>query len=74
MSTEIRIEAMQRGDWIAVRAIYGEGLAGGLAAFMKTPPKWPAWDAGHLAAPRLVARDAGGTVAGWGALSPVADT
>lgn len=67
-------EEMQRRDWTEVRAIYGEGLATGLAAFMKTPPKWPAWDAGHLDVARTVARDDAGHVLGWSALSPVPDT
>lgn len=73
VNANIHIDAMQRSDWLAVRAIYGEGLATGLAAFIKNPPKWPAWDAGHLPVARHVARR-GDTVVGWGALSPVADT
>lgn len=68
------IEQMQRDDWKAVRAIYGEGLATGLAAFMTSPPKWGAWNAGHLGLGRLVARRPDGTVAGFAALSPVPDT
>lgn len=68
------IDKMQRQDWPQVRAIYGEGLATGLAAFTKTPPKWPAWDAGHLDFARTVARDAAGDILGWSALSPVPDT
>ena len=68
------IESMQRGDWPAVRAIYGEGLATGLAAFMTSPPKWGGWNAGHLDIGRLVARDTGGRVTGFAALSPVPDT
>ena len=40
------IAEMRRRDWSQVRAIYGEGLATGLAAFMTAPPKmaglgWP---------------------------------
>lgn len=34
------IQDMQRNDWTQVRAIYGEGLATGLAAFVTAPPKW----------------------------------
>ena len=68
------IDAMQRDDWRAVRAIYREGLAGGLAAFMTAPPAWPAWHAGHLEIGRFVARDAERRVAGWAALAPVPDT
>ena len=68
------IDTMQRQDWAQVRAIYGEGLATGIAAFMKTPPKWPAWHAGHLEFGRFVARDRAGAVFGWSALGPVPDT
>ncbi|MGI9478060.1 MAG: GNAT family N-acetyltransferase [Hyphomicrobiaceae bacterium] len=68
------IEPMQRRDWAQVRAIYGEGLATGLAAFTQSPPKWPAWDAGHLEIGRTVAHDPAGTVLGWSALSPAPDT
>ncbi len=68
------IEPMQRQDWAQVRAIYGEGLATGLAAFTKSPPKWMAWDTGHLDIGRTVARDSAGAVLGWSALSPVPDT
>ena len=68
------IETMQRDDWPMVRAIYGEGLAGGLAAFTLTPPKWPEWNRDHLAFGRLVTRDAAGDVCGWAALSHVSDT
>ncbi len=68
------IETMQRDDWTAVRAIYGEGLATGLAAFTTSPPKWGAWNAGHLDIGRLVARQDDGSGAGLAALSPVPDT
>lgn len=68
------IEIMQRDDWSAVRAIYGEGLATGLAAFTTSPPKWGAWNADHLDFGRLVARRGDGTIAGFAALSPVPDT
>jgi|APSaa5957512535_1039671.scaffolds.fasta_scaffold42520_2 phosphinothricin acetyltransferase len=78
MKINAMIENMQRDDWKDVRAIYGEGLATGLAAFMTSPPKWGAWNAGHLEIGRLVARDDndenGGAIAGFAALSPVPDT
>lgn len=73
MALDFTIEPMQRSDWGPVRAIYAEGLATGLAAFMASPPLWKSWDAGHLPVGRLVARHSGGVV-GWAALSPVADT
>jgi L-amino acid N-acyltransferase YncA len=68
------IDDMTRDDWRRVRAIYGEGLATGLAAFTTSPPKWGAWNASHLEFGRLVARRAPGDVAGFAALSPVPDT
>ena len=71
---DVIIEPMQRQDWAQVRAIYGEGLATGLAAFMPSPPKWPAWNTGHLMLGRTVARDPSGAVLGWSALSPASDT
>jgi len=60
-------------DWPAVRDIYAEGLATGIAAFMSRPPSQPDWNAAHLPFGRLVAR-ADDTVLGWAALTPVADT
>jgi len=67
------IDDMQRRDWSQVRAIYGVGLATGLAAFMLTPPRWEAWDARHLKLGRTVGRNAVGAVLGWSALAPVPD-
>ncbi len=57
-------------DWPAVRAVYLEGIATGDATFEQTAPEWDQWDAGHLRAPRIVARE-GGEVLGWAALSPI---
>ena len=71
MSTAFTIDEMRRGDWSRVRAIYGEGLATGLAAFMLNPPKWTAWDAAHLPFGRFVARGGDGAILGWAALTPV---
>lgn len=67
------IDDMQRQDWAQVRAIYGEGLATGLAAFMTAPPRWPVWDKGHLPLGRTVARGSEGRILGWSALAPVPD-
>ncbi|MEZ5855752.1 MAG: hypothetical protein R3D67_13780 [Hyphomicrobiaceae bacterium] len=67
------IVAMDRADWKAVKAIYAEGLATGLAAFMTTPPLWRDWDRQALAIGRLVARS-GNDIVGWAALAGVADT
>jgi phosphinothricin acetyltransferase len=64
------IESMLPADWPAVRRIYAEGIATGRATFDTEIPEWEIWDAGHLAAPRLVARH-DGEVVGWAALGPV---
>ena len=64
------IEPMHPADWPAVRRIYAEGIATGRATFDTEIPDWEGWDAGHLAAPRLVARE-DGAVVGWAALGPV---
>jgi L-amino acid N-acyltransferase YncA len=65
----LTIDAMQAGDWSAVRAIYEEGIATGLATFERSSPSWDAWDRSHRHECRLLARDASGAVAGWAALS-----
>jgi L-amino acid N-acyltransferase YncA len=70
---EIRIGPMAAEDWPACRQIYEEGIATGQATFETVAPDWAAWDAAHLAAGRMVARDAEDRVIGWAALSPVSD-
>lgn len=65
---------LQKADWKQVRAIYAEGLATGLAAFMTSPPLWKAFNATHLPLGRVVARDGDGDILGWAALAPVPDT
>ena len=67
---ETVIRAMAPDDWPEVERIYAQGIATGDATFETTTPTWEVWDAGHLAAPRLVAEE-GGRVVGWAALSPV---
>lgn len=64
------VEEMQPSDWEAVRAIYLEGIAGGIATFETDAPSWEKWDAKHLPRFRFVAR-AAGAVCGWVALSAV---
>jgi len=64
------IDALHKGDWSEVRAIYVGGIATGQATFETQAPTWEAWDAGHLPQPRLVAR-CGGHIIGWAALSRV---
>lgn len=66
------VDSMEPSDWPRVRAIYEEGIRTGHATFETTVPAWEAWDASHLGAPRLVARDGDG-VLGWAALTPVSD-
>ncbi len=68
---EFSISPMAAGDAEAVLAVFAEGIASGDATFQTEAPDWPEWDAGHLPAPRLVARDAQGVLLGWCALSPV---
>ena len=71
--SEFSIETMHRKDWVQVKAIYAEGLATGLAAFMLAPPIWKDWHADHLKVGRLIARNQTGEVLGWAALAPVPD-
>jgi phosphinothricin acetyltransferase len=66
----VHVEPMAAADWPAVRAIYGDGIAGGNATFETELPAWEAWDAAHHPFGRLVARPAE-PVVGWAALSPV---
>ena len=64
------LRAALPSDWPAIARIYEEGIATGVATFEVGVPSFEAWDAAHLAAPRLVAEDAGDVV-GWIAVSPV---
>lgn len=73
MGQQVSIDDMRTVDWARVRAIYAEGLADGLAAFLTTPPVWKTWNANHFDFGRLVAR-CDGRVVGWCGLSRVADT
>lgn len=60
-------------DWPQVRAVYEAAIAGGDSTFETSAPSWEAWDASHLHAHRLAARDAHGRLIGWAAVSPVSD-
>lgn len=64
------VRASTPGDWPAIARIYGEGIATAAATFETEVPSWEAWDAAHLAAPRLVA-EREGAVCGWIAVAPV---
>jgi L-amino acid N-acyltransferase YncA len=68
--TRRTIEPMTTAHAVDVLAIYEEGIAGRQATFETRTPSWQEWDAAHLAACRLVARE-GEAVLGWAALSPV---
>jgi phosphinothricin acetyltransferase len=68
---EFVVDPMLPDDADAVLAIYAEGIATGQATFQTEVPTWDEWDAGHLEAPRLVARTEDGRVLGWCALSPI---
>jgi len=68
--SEVVIESMTADDWLAVRAVYLEGIATGDATFETEAPSWETWDAAHLSFARLVAC-AREDVIGWAALSPV---
>jgi L-amino acid N-acyltransferase YncA len=64
------IRSLTAADWPAVAAIYQAGIDTGLATFETAVPAWEDWDAGHLAAGRLVA-ETDGVVVGWAALTAV---
>lgn len=66
----VEIRKMDAGDWPAVSAIYGEGIATGFATFEKTVPLYETWDTAHLKTCRFVATERD-TILGWAALSPV---
>jgi L-amino acid N-acyltransferase YncA len=53
-----------------VLRIYEEGIATGNATFETGAPTWETWDASHLEAPRLIARERD-RVVGWAALTRV---
>jgi L-amino acid N-acyltransferase YncA len=62
------IEVLKEKHWLAVEAIYREGIATGHATFEAEPPSWEQFDAGKLPDQRLVAVE-NGTVLGWAAAS-----
>jgi L-amino acid N-acyltransferase YncA/DNA-binding transcriptional ArsR family regulator len=67
---DISVRALEPGDWPAVRRVYGEGIATGLATFDTTVPSRASLDAKWLPDHRWVA-ELDGEVVGWTALSPV---
>jgi L-amino acid N-acyltransferase YncA len=66
----VTIDELRPEDWPAVRRIFEDGLDVG--TFEESVPSWEDWDASHLAAPRLAARD-GGVVIGWAAVAPISN-
>jgi L-amino acid N-acyltransferase YncA len=64
----VEIRAMTIDDWPSVAAIYAEGIATRQATFETETPAWAVFDAGWLAAHRLVAVE-DDRVVGWATLS-----
>jgi phosphinothricin acetyltransferase len=62
---------MRADDWPEVEAIFAAGIAEGEATFETSAPTWEQFDAGRIAATRLVTVDGTGTVLGWVAASQV---
>ncbi len=70
LPSDVTVRALRPDDWPAVRRIYREGLATGLAGFETTVPTRATLDAAWLPDHRWVA-EIDGTVVGWTAASPV---
>jgi L-amino acid N-acyltransferase YncA/DNA-binding transcriptional ArsR family regulator len=68
--TDVTVRALEPADWAAVRRIYGEGIATGIATFETAVPSRAGLDAKWLPGHRWVAERAG-QVAGWAAATPV---
>ncbi len=65
---DLQIEPMEQSDAPAVLAIYGEGIATGIATLETTVPDWRRWSATHRRECRFVAR-LDGDIVGWTGLS-----
>jgi L-amino acid N-acyltransferase YncA len=66
----VLIRPLSSAAWPDVRRIYEAGIATGDATLERAAPDWATWDRAHRPDCRLVARDAGGSIVGWAALSP----
>ena len=66
----IKVENLTEAHYPAVKRIYEEGIATGLATLATAAPAWETWNAEHLQFARFVAFS-GNKIAGWSALSPV---
>ncbi|OLF09701.1 ArsR family transcriptional regulator [Actinophytocola xinjiangensis] len=66
---DVTVRALHPADWPAVRDIYGQGIATGIATFDTTVPSRASLDARWLPGHRWVA-ELDGEVVGWTALSP----
>ncbi|MFE5565857.1 helix-turn-helix domain-containing GNAT family N-acetyltransferase [Amycolatopsis japonica] len=69
---DVTVRSMAAGDWNAVRRIYAEGIATGVATFETEVPSRKALDAKWLPGHRWVA-ETDGEVAGWTAITPVSE-
>ncbi|AIG74361.1 Hypothetical protein AJAP_07240 [Amycolatopsis japonica] len=69
---DVTVRSMAASDWNAVRRIYAEGIATGVATFETEVPSRKALDAKWLPGHRWVA-EADGEVAGWTAITPVSE-
>lgn len=66
----VTVRSMVDADADAVMAIYADGIATGQATFQDQPGEWPAFSAGKLTVPRLVACDPKDGILGFAVLSP----
>jgi L-amino acid N-acyltransferase YncA/DNA-binding transcriptional ArsR family regulator len=70
LPSDVTVRALEAGDWAAVRRIYAEGIATGIATFETAVPSRATLDAKWLPDHRWIA-ELGGEIVGWTAASPV---